>query len=63
VKSEDTIYRVVSDIIKNALDDSEFMAYDSHESNMFLTILKQEGLDMRDKVSGIVGELIVQSYA
>jgi ecdysone 20-monooxygenase len=55
VATEDKLYDVVMKVIKETLHDSEFMALDRDNMSILAMILKTEGLDMRDKISGVIG--------
>lgn len=57
VKNEEKSYDIVYDIVAKAMKDNEFMAEDSDNLSVLSTILKSNGLDHRDKISGIIGEI------
>lgn len=58
VKNEEKIYDIIMNLIKITLSDNEFMAEDKEFSSVLLMVLKAEGLDIRDKISGIIGEML-----
>lgn len=57
VKNEEKSYDIVYDIVAKAMKDNEFMAEDSDNLSVLSTILKSNGLDHRDKISGIIGKI------
>lgn len=57
VENEEKSYDIVYDIVAKAMKDNEFMAEDSENLSVLSTILKANGLDHRDKISGIIGEI------
>lgn len=58
VENEEKAYDIIYEIIAKALNDNEMMAEDSDNLSILSTILRSNGLDDRDKISGIIGELI-----
>lgn len=56
VKNEDIMYKIVLKMISATINDKEMMALDDEKASILLTILRTEGLDIRDKVSGVIGE-------
>jgi hypothetical protein len=66
VKNEEIAYDIVYDLIQKAKEDNEQMAMDCDKASVLSTILKTEGLDEREKISGVIGEifklLITQIY-
>jgi hypothetical protein len=57
VENEEKVYNIVMNIIKRTLQDNELMAEDRDNTSILMMVLKAEGLDVRDKISGIIGEL------
>lgn len=56
VKNEEIMYNIVLKMISATINDEEMMALDDEKASILLTILRTEGLDIRDKVSGVIGE-------
>lgn len=57
VENEEKAYDIIYEIIAKALKDNEMMAEDSDNLSILSTILRTSGLDDRDKISGIIGEI------
>jgi hypothetical protein len=58
-KNEDRLYEILVNIIKKTLQEDELTAETSENSSILKIILKTEGLDIRDKVGAIIGELSI----
>lgn len=58
VESEERVYDIVSAIINETIKDESIMNEESDRASVISTILKTEGLDMRDKICGTIGELL-----
>jgi ecdysone 20-monooxygenase len=58
-KNEEIIYNIISDIVDNSLKDGSDgdRNEDDDMKNIFLTILQNDQLDIRDKKSGIIDTL------
>lgn len=56
VKSEELVYDTVMEIINETMKDETAMGTENERESLLLTILKTEGLDMRDKISGTIGK-------
>lgn len=56
-KNESIMYEIVLKMITETLNDKEVMAVDEDKASILLTILRTEGLDIRDKISGVIGKL------
>jgi ecdysone 20-monooxygenase len=58
-KNEEIIYNIISDIVDNSLQDGTDSGQDGEDDmkSVFLTILQNEQLDIRDKKSGIIDTL------
>lgn len=56
VKNEDIMYKIVLKMISATVSDAETMAIDDEKASILLAILRTEGLDIRDKISGVIGE-------
>lgn len=54
-KNEEKIYNIIVEIIKKTLKNNEFMAQDKENESILVKILKTDGLDDRDKISGVIG--------
>ncbi|KAG5682159.1 hypothetical protein PVAND_011531 [Polypedilum vanderplanki] len=54
IEYEDKIYDIITGIINETLHDHEFMALDSDNMSILAMILKADGLDMKDKISGVI---------
>ncbi|KAL7032893.1 hypothetical protein ACKWTF_007423 [Chironomus riparius] len=52
--NEEKIYNIILEIIKNTIQNNEFMAQDKENESILVKILKTEGLDIRDKISGVI---------
>ena len=55
-ENEEKIYNIILEIIKNTIQNNEFMAQDKENESILVKILKTEGLDIRDKISGVIGK-------
>lgn len=55
VENEEKIYDIIYDIVTASLKDIELMAEDGGNQSILSTIIKLDGLDQRDKISGIIG--------
>lgn len=49
------IYDTISKIIDKVIKDDEFKARDNEDASIFEKILKTDGLDIKDKICGIIG--------
>lgn len=56
VRNEEISYEIIHELIKNALKDDQLNQVDE-DASLLIKILKTEGLDMKDKISGVIGEL------
>lgn len=57
-ESEKLIYDVISEIIDKILIEDKEKANDTEITSILEKVINTEGLDMKDKICGIVGELI-----
>lgn len=57
VRYEEKAYDIVYEIISKTLKENEYMAEDNENMTILSRILKSEGLDDRDKISGIIGKI------
>lgn len=55
VENEERSYNIVLDIINETLKDEKAM---QEGNSLFLTVLRTEGLDIRDKIVGVIGKFI-----
>ncbi|KAL0113004.1 hypothetical protein PUN28_012322 [Cardiocondyla obscurior] len=54
IESEDTIYNIISDLVETTMLEKQDDARDESVEAVFLSILRQKDLDMRDKKAAIV---------
>lgn len=54
MENEEKIYEIVLEIINKTLTNGDAVGLD--DESLLMTILKTEGLDIRDKVSGVIGK-------
>lgn len=59
MKNEELVYDIISEIISKTIKDEEAMGSENDKPSLLLTILKTERLDMREKISGTIGEFNV----
>lgn len=55
-ESEELIYDIISEIIEKILIEDEGNARDCDSTSILENVIKADGLDIRDKICGIVGE-------
>lgn len=55
VKNEEKIYDIILEIINKTLKDGELIAQDRENESILSIILKTEGLNDMDKISGVIG--------
>lgn len=57
VRNEELSYEIIHELIKKALRDDQLNQVDEENSSLLIKILKTEGLDMKDKISGVIGKI------
>lgn len=58
-QSEEKMYDIIVEIVKKSHKDEEFLAEDGENFNFLSTIWKNKELDGREKISGLIGELLL----
>ena len=61
-ESEELIYDVISEIIEKILIEDKEKASDTEITSILEKVVNAEGLDMRDKICGIVGKFKIKFY-
>ena len=55
-ESEELIYDVINEIVEKILIDDKEKASDTEVTSILEKVINTDGLDMKDKICGIVGE-------
>ncbi|CAO1416173.1 unnamed protein product [Diamesa serratosioi] len=54
VRNEETIYRIISNLVEKSVIENNLECDDSEINSIFVSILKTDNLDMREKISAII---------
>lgn len=61
-ESEELIYDVINEIVQKILIDDKEQASDTEVTSILEKVINTDGLDMKDKICGIVGEFKLRSF-